>query len=181
MPYVCELGTGQRVYLDNQGSQTVVTIASGSPGQQQQASNGFQTGTWTSPPSLYRTGNGVVLKIETAQGEHFVQLQGSSMSVMGQTPSLGSAQQMSVQQVSSTPASSMPPMKPMEPMKPMQMGNMQMSMNPMEMRMGNMELKMGSSEPSSAPSSGNRKFCSNCGATVQPDDRFCGSCGHQLH
>ena len=110
MPYVCELGTGQRVYLDNQGSQTVVTIASGSPGQQQQASNGFQTGTWTSPPSLYRTGNGVVLKIETAQGEHFVQLQGSSMSVMGQTPSLGSAQQMSVQQVSSTPASSMPTM-----------------------------------------------------------------------
>jgi hypothetical protein len=188
MPYVCELGTGQRVYLDNQGGQTLITIASGTPGQQQQSSSGFQTGNWTSPPSIYRTGNGVILKIETARGEHFVQLQGSSMSVMGGTPSLGSAQQMSVQRVSSTPASSMPsmePMKPMEPMQmqpmePMKMGDMEMNMNPMQMRMGNMEMKMGESSSSSSSSSGQR-FCSHCGASVKPDDRFCGSCGHQLN
>ncbi|MEB3885133.1 zinc ribbon domain-containing protein [Lyngbya sp. CCY1209] len=196
MPYVCELGTGQRVYLDNQGGQTLITTASGAPGQQQQSSSGFQTGNWTSPPSIYRTGNGIILKIETAQGEHFVQLQGSSMSVMGQTPSLGSAQQMSVQQVSSTPASSpsmepmkpmepmqMEPMQPMQPMQPMKMGDMEMGTNPMQMRMGNMEMKMGGSSSSSSSSSsgGTRRFCNNCGASVKPDDRFCGSCGHQLN
>ena len=177
MAYVCELGTGQKVYLDNQGTQTIVTTFSSSLGQQQQASNGFQTGSWISPPEMFRTPNGVIIRINTAQGEHYIQVQGGSMSVIGGSPSLGSFQQMQVQEVASTPPSSMPsmePMKPMEPMQPMKMGNMQMSSNPMEMRMGNMEMKMGS------PTGGTRRFCSQCGAPINPSDRFCSSCGHSL-
>ena len=185
MAYVCELGTGQRVYLNNQGAQTIVIIASGGPGQQQQSSSSFTTGSWTSLPEIFRTPNGAVLKIKTAQGEYFIQIQGSSMSVMGSSPSLGGSQQMQVQQVSSMPVSSMPPMQPMEPMKPMEpmrpmkMGDMQMNMNPMEMRMGNMEMRMGSQASSSA-SAETRRFCSQCGAPIKPEDRFCSSCGHRL-
>ncbi len=179
MAYVCELGTGQRVYLNNQGAQTIVIIASGGPGQQQQSSSSFTTGSWTSLPEIFRTPNGAVLKIKTAQGEYFIQIQGSSMSVMGSSPSLGGSQQMQVQQVSSMPVSSMPPMQPMEPMRPMKMGDMQMNMNPMEMRMGNMEMRMGS-QASSSELEETRRFCSQCGGPIKLEDRFCSSCGHRL-
>jgi NADH pyrophosphatase NudC (nudix superfamily) len=186
MAYVCDLGTGQRVYLDNQGMQTVVTTVSTSPGQQQQSSNSFSTGNWTAPPELFQTANGVIVKINTAGGDRLIQIQGNSISVTSSVSSLSNSQQLQMQQVASTPASSMPPMQPMAPMKPlepikpmepMKMGDMQMNLNPMEMRMGNMEMRMGST----TPNSGTRRFCSQCGAPVEESDRFCSSCGHKLN
>lgn len=199
MAYVCELGAGQRVYLENQGVQTVVTLISSSPGQQQQASSSFATGVWSSPPQVFQTPYGMMLKILSEQGEKTLQIQGSSVSVISGTPSMNNSEQLPVHEVTSLPVSPMPgievmkPMKPMssmepmtpmtmspmEPMKPLEpmnlkMGDMQMSMNPMEMRMGNMELRMGASAPNK------QNFCSQCGASVKPEDRFCSSCGHQL-
>jgi len=193
MAYVCELGTGQRVYLDNQGTQTIVTTYSGSLGQQQQATSSFPTGSWTSPPELFQTPSGVVLKIRTVHGENYIQIQGSSMSVIGGVPSVSASQQMDVQQVTSTPTSSMPPMtpmepmkpmgpmKPMEPMKPMKMGDMEIKSNPMEMRMGNMEMRMGSPMSFSTSAQSDQRFCSQCGNSVQVGDRFCANCGNRLH
>jgi hypothetical protein len=185
MAYVCELGPHQRVYLDNQGAQTIVTTMSGGPGQQQQASCSFQTGNWTASPELYQVPSGVVVKIATATGDRLIQIQGGSMSLMGTGASVG-GQQMQVQQTASMPAAAMPtmqpmpPMPPMQPMQPMKMGDMQMSLNPMEMRMGDMAMQMGTAASASASTSGTRRFCSQCGAAVQPSDRFCSSCGHGL-
>ncbi|NES03702.1 MAG: zinc-ribbon domain-containing protein [Okeania sp. SIO2F4] len=191
MAYKCEFGNGQEVYIENQGVQTVVTLASGSPGQQQQASTGFQTGKWTLPPTLFRTATGVILRIESEQGQSFVQLQAGGISTMSGTPALGNAEVLSLQQVEIRQSQGMPPMepmkpmepmrpmepmKPMEPMEPMKMGDMEMNMNPMQMRMGNMSMQMGSS---SFATSGKR-FCSQCGAAVTPSDRFCSNCGYQL-
>ena len=65
----------------------------------------------------------------------------------------------------------------MEQMEPMKMGNMEMNINPMEMRMGKMKMRMGSSNSTS----NTKQFCSQCGASVQLDDRFCSSCGHRLN
>lgn len=171
MPYVCELVTGQTLYLDNQGTQTLVTLASGSVGQQQQASSGYQTGTWTTPPQVYRTAGGMVVKITSTTGEYNLLIQGSSMSLAGEI-SVENTQQLQTQPVEKMPVSSMKPMEPMKPMQPLKMGNMEMNLNTMEMKMGNMELKMGSAKP--------RNFCSQCGAKVKPNDRFCASCGHTL-
>jgi hypothetical protein len=182
MAYTCEIGSGQHIYLDHQGGQTVVTSMSGGVGQQQQSSSSFSTGSWTAPPDLFRTPQGVVIRIHTAQGDHYIQVQGSSMGVMGTSPGLGAAQQMQTQQVASMPSPSMPPMEPMppmqpiQPMQPMQMGGMHLNMNPMEMRMGNMEMKMGSVKTAQAAA----RFCSQCGVQTHPGDRFCSSCGHQL-
>jgi hypothetical protein len=202
MAYVCELGSGQRIYLDNQGGQTIVLIASSAPGQQQQASNSLNTGLWTSPPIAYQTPNGVVFKIVTAQGEHYIQCQGSSMGVVSSAAFAGSgSQQMQIQQVAGMPSSSMPsmqpmppmqpmpsmqlmkpmePMQPMPPMQPMSMGDMQMNMNPMQMRMGNMEMQMGKPVTPATAAPGTHRFCSQCGAAVELGDRFCASCGHRL-
>lgn len=192
MPYVCELGKGQRVYLDHQGTQTIVTTASSSPGQQQQSSSSFNTGSWTAPPEIFQTPNGITVKITTAAGSSFIQIQGNSISVSAVAPSQTSSQQLQIQQVDSIPASSMQPMQPMQPMKPMEpmqpmkpiepmnMGNMQMSMNPMEMRMGNMEMRMGSPISVSSSTPGERRFCPQCGNQLALSDRFCSSCGHRL-
>lgn len=191
MAYLCELSTGQTIYLENRGNQTIVTTISQGAGQQQQASSGVQTGEWISAPQVFRTSHGVIIKINTASGEHFIQIQGSSMGIMSQSPSLSSSQQIQVQPTANTPTTSMPsmpsmqpmqpmtpmtPMTPMESMPPMKMGNMEMSINPMEMRMGNMEMKMGNQNASTTQ----KRFCPQCGAKVNPSDRFCASCGHKL-
>lgn len=178
MPYVCEFAIGQRLYLDNQGPQTIITVASSQPGQQQQATSRLTTGVWIAPPEILQTPMGLLIKLITDQGEVAVQMQGSSFSMMNSVPSIAHAQTMQMQQVTGMPAErSTPPMQPMQPMQPMKMGDMQMDPNSMQMRMGNLEMQMGS--PSSPPISA-RRFCSQCGGAVKPDDRFCSSCGHRL-
>jgi hypothetical protein len=171
MAYQCELGNGQRLFLDNPGTQTLITLSSSSAGQQQQATQSIQTGSWIADPEIFQIAGGAIAKLRTAQGEHFIQIQGSSISVLSSVPSLNYAQQMQMQQVASPP--------PIQPMPPMKMGNMQMSLKPMEMKMGNMSMQMGTPTAPTAPSN-TRQFCSQCGVTVKPSDRFCSSCGHQL-
>lgn len=181
MAYGCDLGSGQRLYLDNQKMQTTVAISSSSAGQQQQASSTLQTGAWTSPPEVYRTSEEVVVKLHTANGNQFIQIQGSSMDMLATAPPLGTAKQLSTQQTN-IPAS-MQPMEPMKPMQPMTMGTMQMNLKPMAMRMGDMEMRMGAVSAGSANAATpvpTRQFCSQCGASIKPSDRFCASCGHQI-
>ena len=181
MAYMCELGMGQRVYLENRSEQTVVVMASGGSGQQQQASSSFQTGLWAAPPELFQTPGGVVIRLQVGGGDRYLQVQGGSMSLMGGTPFLGGAQQLQLLQVDQTPCSTV---QPMQPMQPMQMGNMQMGMKPMGMQMGDMQMRMGSGPAADAaeasPAADGRRFCSQCGVAVKPDDRFCASCGHRL-
>lgn len=179
MAYLCDLGNGQKIYLENQGNQTIVTSVSQSSGQQQQSSNQFTTGTWSSLPQVYQFPNGMLIKLTTAQGEYNLQIQGSNMVINQGLIDVGNAQTVPLQQAPET-ASNLPPMEPMqplEPMKPMQpmtMGNMSMNMNPMEMKMGNMSMTMGET-----PKTG-RRFCSQCGSPVKESDKFCASCGHRL-
>lgn len=182
MAYMCEIGSGHNIYLENQGSQTIVTALLSSLGQQQQSSISVSTGTWTALPELYRTPHGAILKITTGKGEQFIQIQGSSMNSMASVPSLSNFQPMQMTQIADMPVTpsipTMEPMQPIPPMQPMRMGNMEMGMNPMEMRMGNMRVSMGSvSEPTQAKA---RRFCSQCGSATKQDDRFCSSCGHKL-
>ncbi len=196
MPYLCELGEGERIYLENQGEQTIVTLISSHPGQQQQSSSGFKTGVWSSPPQAFKTPHGFVLKIVSAQGENTLQIQGNHISVNSGSVSVHAAEQIPAHEVSTLPVSALPAMEPMtpmrlmepmtpmkvnptEPMKPLepmnlQMGNMRMTMNPMEMRMGHMEM------PISSPSTKTAHFCTQCGASIKPEDHFCASCGHRL-
>jgi zinc-ribbon domain len=193
MAYLCEISPNQRIYLDCQGNNTIVTVMMGSPGQQQQSSNSFATGEWVSPPELFAASQGAVIKVSTAQDNYYIQVQGSSISLTT-AACIDASQQMQIHQ---TDAPSAPPMTPMQPMQPMTMG-MQMTHNPMEMRMGNMQMRMGESgQPASSVQStppaqstpteqsaqspqATRKFCSQCGVTVEASDRFCSSCGHRL-
>jgi hypothetical protein len=150
MQYEHDLGAGHKIYLENQGSQTIIHNIISGPGQQQQSSSSFATGAWTATPTFHPTVNGVLIKLSTTQGEKEILIQGGNINLTGQ--------------------------KPLEPLAPleMKMGNMQMTMKPMQMKMGNMQMAMDS------PPQSTKNYCSQCGAKLAPGDRFCSSCGHPL-
>jgi hypothetical protein len=162
MIYHWELATGHQCSVDNEGAQTVVNILHISAGQQQRISNSFTTGIWLTPPEMTLTPTGGILKITTPSGESVIQIQGNSIHL--QSSHSGASQSTTSTSSSSTFTSGV---------KPMQRGNMQMNMQPMSMRMGDMELNM------DAPVS-QKRFCSECGTSVKPTDKFCASCGHKL-
>lgn len=164
MAYICDLGSGQVVYIENSGMQTDITLASSTAGQQQQASSSFHTGKWRIPPTAFRAASSVILRIDSESGQYFIQVQGSSTIVLNSPPSLVGAEELSLKQAD---APSMKPIEPMKPMTPMKMSNM-------EMRMGNMSMQMGNSAPNA------EHFCSQCGTKTAEGDRFCTSCGHRL-
>ena len=176
MAYLCDLGRGQKLYIENPGIQTVITLSSSSPSQQQQASSSFQTGRWVIPPTAFSTASGIVLRLESQSGPQFVMVQGNGMSVLSAMPELSEAEAIALVQVTTEAGPNdntmrpMTPMKPMEPMKPMT----PMKMNPMQMQMGNMSMQMGTQGVSG------KRFCPQCGAGVGESDRFCSSCGHTL-
>jgi len=175
--YTCALDD-QQIYIENQGSQTTIKLTSGSQSQQQSQSNSFATGSWRVPPTVFRTSNGVVLRIEVEQGEYFIGVQASRMSKLDKAPSLSDAEVIPTSKVDEAESvqNSMPDMKPMQPMEPMQ--PMQpMQMEPMVMQMGNMEMRMGTKTP---PKQSAKNFCSQCGSKVAQSDHFCAHCGSSL-
>lgn len=184
MPYQCDFGPGQTIYLDNPDGLTVITVTSCGVGQQQQFSTQIHTGPWLEVPQLVRGASGVLVNCVTAQGSFVWQLRGTQLEVVPAAtwpadqgipmPSASSSPAMGSMQ----PMQPMRPMEPMPPMAPMQMGSMQMSASPMTMRLGNMSLGLDNASSSQKP--GRQGFCTQCGAGVTAGDRFCGSCGHQL-
>lgn len=190
--YTCNLAQGQQVYIENQGSQTLITLVSSGSGQQQSQGNSFETGNWRTPPTVFRTASGVVLRIEAEQGQHFIQMQANGMIRLDAAPSLSDAEVLPLRKEETESASrqsSMPdmqpmkPMKPMKPMPPMQIDDMQMQMEPMAMRMGNMEMRMGETlrtETAPKQRQSTRNFCPQCGSKVEESDRFCSQCGNSL-
>jgi hypothetical protein len=203
MTYCCDLPNGIRLYLDNQGDQTIVILLMQQPGQQQQSANQFTTGQWQTPPQIFSTAAGIVVRFVGATGELSLMVQGMAMQ-QSAAIDLSAATTMAVMAIESLPAGlTMAPMQPMAPMQmtPMQMAPMQMSpmqMSPMTMQMGNMAMSIGSppviqpptlansqppppAHPAANPATTSApKFCSQCGTAVKPTDRFCASCGSLL-
>ena len=199
MAYVCEIGPGTQLYLDNQASQTLVTLVSQSLGQQQQSRSGYTTGPWTSPPTVALMPQGCVITVFTAQGDSQIQVQGSAIAAVHSPVDLRQAQQIQLQHTATVPGATMPPMEsmrpmqpmePMNPMPPMQMGNsassnstLSMSMNPMTMRMGTMSMQMSSPPASSVPSSAPPSAASTPvseGTEGTKPRQFCSQCGAKV-
>lgn len=186
--YCYDLGNSQRLYLSNQGLLTSVTIHTGSEGQQQQSSQGVATGPWKALPQLYRLGGGYVATVFADQ-PFYLSIQGSQMQVSAGASGAGIAQQISqLEPLSLQPAEapSVPAMKPMMPMQPMTMtmGDMSMSMGTQtsssqtSSRSSDMEKSQSLEEQPGAVEQ--KKFCSQCGASVGARDRFCAQCGTRL-
>lgn len=179
MMYAADLDGGQRLTVALAGSQTTVSLALSSPGQQQQQATSYSTGTWSVPPTLWRTAHGIVLRIETAERQWFIAVQMQGLAVLATPPLLNAAQSIPFTSIpaSATPMQPMQPMKPMTPMQPMQpmkpmqmqMGDMQMQMQPMQMQMGDMQLR----QPA-------QPTCRACQGLIESTDRFCRACGTQL-
>lgn len=173
MAYVGELGVGSTIYLENQDSQTIITAVAASPGQQQQTSHSFSTGHWTTSPELFRSLQGYIIRIETAQEAYVLLVQNHQIRPIEAMPPRHTLESVPLQQIVQTPTPSMPSLQPLT------MGNMVMGMQPMQMQMGNMHLSMGTTTTVTQASQTN--FCSQCGIAVAATDKFCANCGHRLH
>lgn len=176
MAYVGELGTGSTLYLENQDNQTIITTVIAAPGQQQQASHSFSTGHWTTSPELFRSLQGYIIRLETAQKNYVLLMQSHQTRQIEAMPPQHTLERIPLQQIVQTPTPSMPSMPPLQPLT---MGNMVMGMQPMQMHMGNMHLSMGTATTVTQTSQNN--FCSQCGTAVAATDKFCANCGHRLH
>jgi hypothetical protein len=121
MTYAHDLGNGQRLLVQNDGDNTQVALSSGDSGQQQNQSTGFSTGEWSKPPELFRTGENLVLRLESKSGVEFVEVQGSHIESMRGEPDLKNVERLTLKESDENIAQMKPmkPMKPMEPMKPM--------------------------------------------------------------
>ena len=157
--YTCDLDNDQQIYIQNQGSQTEISLVSGGQNQRQSQRNSFETGSWRVPPTVFHLANAAVLRIESEQGEYFIQVQANRMSQLNAPPSLSDADVLPLRKTEAESRDSTPEMKPMEPMKPME----------------SMQMQMGGALP--RPS---MRFCPQCGNRVGRGDRFCSYCGSGL-
>jgi hypothetical protein len=191
MVYNCELESGRQVFIENHNRQTLITMGSSGTGQQQSQRNSFETGEWDHPPTLFKTSDGFVLRVEAEGNRFFFRLEASGTQTLSGAPSLRDADVLPLQKAAVEKSMNMEPMAPMRPMKPMQpMEPMQPlnSMKPMEMHMGNMSMRMGKQEQElprrdleqRGPGRASGRFCTQCGQPADKADRFCGRCGHQL-
>ncbi|ANV89580.1 zinc-ribbon domain-containing protein [Picosynechococcus sp. PCC 8807] len=187
MNYVCYLGSGQRLDLANQGSHTVITLSQSGPGQQQQSTNRYLTGTWTAQPTVMQAGGITVITVFSATKTTQITVQGQAIALCEQPLNLQGAQSLPLEQ---TAAKSPELMSPLEPLPPLKMGNMEMKMKPMEMRLGNMEMRINDlNQPAqqqptpaanSAANNKPKRFCGQCGQAITAGDRFCTQCGQPL-
>ncbi len=176
MAYTVNLNNSQQLTVINQGTQTLITLVSSNPGQQQSQSNSFTTGNWTTPPQLYKTGTGFILHLNGDRGKHFVLIQANSISTIA-TPALDNAVKVNLEDIpDATSSPNNMDFEPMQPMQPMKMGKMSMDINQMSMQMGDMSMTMGGVKTSTST----KHFCSQCGQEAKTSDRFCSSCGHKL-
>ncbi len=176
MAYTANLGSRQQIMIANQGNQTLITLLSTTPGQQQSQSSGFTTGNWNKPPHLYQTELGFILEINSDNRQHFILIQADTNSISTITaPFLQNAILVNLQSIPDSNQNRLE-FEPMQPMQPMKMGNMSMSMNPMSMKMGNMSMSMDETKTPQPT----KRFCTQCGQEAKIGDRFCGSCGNKL-
>ncbi len=176
MAYTVNLNNNQQLTIVNQGTQTLITLVSSSPGQQQSQSSSVTTGNWTTAPQLYKTGSGFILHLNGDRGQQFVLIQANSISTIS-APALDNAVQVKLEDLPDTAVTNNNmDFEPMKPMQPMKMGNMSMDINQMSMQMGNMSMTMGGAKTSVS----SKHFCSQCGQEAKTGDRFCSSCGHKL-
>ncbi len=176
MAYIANLGSHQQITIANQGKQTLITLLSSTPGQQQSQSSGFTTGNWNKPPHLYQTESGFILEINSDITQHFILIQADTNSISTiAAPFLQNAIPVNLQSIPDSNQNQLD-FEPMQPMQPMKMGNMSMSMNPMSMKMGNMSMSMEENKTAQPT----KRFCTQCGQEAKKGDRFCASCGNKL-
>lgn len=178
MTDIYELHPGYQLHLTQIADRTTLTVTQSALGQQQQSSTTLTIGPWTAPPQVTPLPSGAIVILTTAQGQHTLHIQGTQIAESAAPTSV--------------PPSPHHPPTPLPPLQPLKMGNMEMNFSPMHMKMGNMELQMppltpmvatptpGPAPAATSPEPSPRRFCTQCGQTIQPSDRFCAHCGHAL-
>ena len=97
---MCDLGEGRRVYIENPGTQTVITTIVNESGEPESQPYTFETGPWRVLPILLRTATDLVLQIAPDRAHIFLSLQDDAISPLRIPPLLIGAEILPLQQVS---------------------------------------------------------------------------------
>ena len=126
MAYRTELGSGQTIFLEQQGEQTSVQVH----GDGQSQSSRFRTGAWQHPPRLYRVNGRLLLELR-AEPLVYYALEEGGLHSLNEAPTLEGAEQLGLNEVPDgsgdvelkpaelKPMEKMEPMAPMKPLKPL--------------------------------------------------------------
>ncbi|MEL6468832.1 MAG: zinc ribbon domain-containing protein [Cyanobacteria bacterium J06623_4] len=156
------LNPHQSLYLSNHGKLTAVTVVSSGLGEQHNRLL-FSTGPWTATPLLYPISDTLVVVIVITGDAHvFFQISGTQVQMSHQLHDEALiAQLKTMTPIAMTPTQSVP-----QPPAPSEQ-----TVEP--------ESQTGQTPPQPAATN-SRQFCTQCGAAVRPEDKFCAYCGHQL-
>lgn len=194
MIYSGDLDSGRSIEIESTGGQTRISLSSRSTGSQQQQSQSFSTGDWTSRPTLHRDRDAqeFVLRVQTTAGTRALRISSAGISLLDNAPE-PQGNEVPLRQLDqhTEPMQPMKPMAPMQPMAPMKMGDMEMK--PGEMRMGSMKMALHDQSHTPPPAAEleapqvlareeplKGRFCTQCGERAEAEDRFCHACGSRL-
>lgn len=90
MAYFCTLNIGQDLYLDNDQHNTIV-ILTHSLGITSPTRQILPTGTWQLPPEVWKTHQGVIIKLTTVQQRYFLLIQGNWVHLLSSPLNLNNA------------------------------------------------------------------------------------------
>jgi hypothetical protein len=108
MAYFGELDTGLRIYLDNRHHETTIATFSAGAAQMELFHQDLHLGRWNAPPEIWQTPTGVVVKVETSQGQHYISLAGKQVGLLTEVPTVSDARKIRIGEVSC-----IPPLQPM--------------------------------------------------------------------
>ncbi|MBD2325664.1 hypothetical protein [Alkalinema sp. FACHB-956] len=90
MAYFCTLNLGQNLYLDNDQHNTIVTLTH-SLGETSPTRQILPTGTWQLPPEVWKTRQGIIIKLTTVQQRYFLLIQGNWVHLLSSPLNLNNA------------------------------------------------------------------------------------------
>ena len=173
-PHLGNLNPYQQLYVENRDAITILTVVSTSLGTLQHSSSRFSTGRWTATPQLYLLDPGWnFVVITTTEGNRYFQLQGTQIKMSRQAP----AQAITARLIVTQPMALTPVARVPEP--PVASETIQ---QPYSVAAAHGFLSQPSLPKADSSNAARLKqFCTACGASTHPQDRFCAYCGNCLN
>ena len=116
MAYQADIGSGQTLYIEQQGQQTTLRVS----GDGQRQGVGVQTGAAKAPPRLLKLNGDLLLELG---GPVYYAVGGGQLRSLESPPSLDGAEEVALNEVPDGSDEGvmkpMEPIKPLEPMKPL--------------------------------------------------------------
>ena len=116
MNYKGKLTTGEEVFLESNRQQTHIYLQGEDSSQQESQATSFETGRWSTAPTLFEAPDGVIAKVEVAAEPVFLTINSDGINQLDQAPALDGAETVNLEVTDEMPASAEIEIKALSPM-----------------------------------------------------------------